>query len=258
VLKKFISIILLFFMTFMPCAYATDTLQGSVSVDIVPYCQNWTSVQAFNEINRIGTKLKLANNINEEIVFNVSEKDEANATTNINNQIDVYQGLLQYVETEDELAFVIGHEMGHVTKTHVKKTIVRNTIISAAGVAGSALSAIGLAGNSTKMVKSGAILVGSSAVGALAGKKVSRSQETSSDLASIDYMVNAGYNPLATISILNKISGNYFDLLSDHPSGEKRIKKAYQYISKNYPQYIDEGYNSTSYQRALSIINKEK
>jgi predicted Zn-dependent protease len=256
--KKIISVILIFFMTFMPCVYASDTLQGSVSVDIVPYCQNWTSVQAFNEINRIGTKLKLANNINEQIVFNVSEKDEANATTNINNQIDVYQGLLQYVETEDELAFVIGHEIGHVEKTHVKKTMIRNVLITTVGVAGATLATYGIAGNSAKATKSGAVLIGSSAVGALAGKKVSRNQETASDLASIDYMVNAGYNPLATISILNKISGNYFDLLSDHPSGEKRIKKAYQYISKKYPQYIDEGYNSTSYQRALSIINKEK
>ena len=70
-------------------------------------------------------------------------------------------------------------------------------------------------------------------------------------------MVNAGYNPLASISMLNKISGNYFDFFSDHPSGEKRIKKAYKYIQTNYPEYIKKGYSTTSYQRALKIINAE-
>ena len=104
------------------CCLATETtlpndvLQGSVSVQIKPYYDNWSSNEAFNKINRIGTKLVLANGIEEDIVFVVTDKDEANASTNIHDRISIYSGLLKYVETEDELAFVIGHEMGHVTK----------------------------------------------------------------------------------------------------------------------------------------------
>ena len=70
-------------------------------------------------------------------------------------------------------------------------------------------------------------------------------------------MVNAGYNPLASISMLNKISGNYFDFFSDHPSGEKRIKKAYNYIQEKYTEYIKKGYPTTSYKRALKIVQPE-
>jgi len=234
----------------------SNVLQGSVSVDIIPYCSSWTSQDAFNKINSIGTKLIFANNLEQKMQFVVSEDDEANASTNINNVISVNLGLLKYVETEDELAFVIGHEMGHVTKNHVKKSIARNAVIATAGIAGSALSVLGVIGNSAKMTKSGAILAGSALVGEVADKKLSRGQETKSDLAAIDYMVNAGYNPLATISILNKISGNYFDFFSDHPSGKTRIKKAYKYIEKNYPEYLKKGYNSTSYERALELIKK--
>lgn len=234
----------------------SNVLQGSVSVDIIPYCSNWTSQDAFNKINSIGTKLIFANNLEQKMQFVVSEDDEANASTNINNVISVNLGLLKYVETEDELAFVVGHEMGHVTKNHVRKSIARNAVIATAGLAGSALSVLGVIGDSARMTKSGAILAGSALVGKVADKKLSRGQETKSDLAAIDYMVNAGYNPLATISILNKISGNYFDFFSDHPSGKTRIKKAYKYIENNYPEYIEKGYNSTSYERALELIKK--
>lgn len=237
---------------------ADKTIQGSVSVDIHPYCQNWTSEEAFNVINHIGTKLVQSNGIEKNIQFVVSDNDEANASTDVHNKIEVNSGLLKYVETEDELAFVIGHEMGHVSKNHVKKTIIRNGISATTGVAGSVLITLGSLSNSSSMIKSGAILAGTSAADTLVNKKLSRGQETTSDLTSIDYMVKAGYNPLATISMLNKISGNYFDLFSDHPSGEKRIKKAYQYIKVNYPDYIQKGYNTASYERALTIINNEK
>ena len=86
---------------------------------------------------------------------------------------------------------------------------------------------------------------------------MSRGQETRADLASIDYLVKAGYNPLAAISMLNKISGNYFDFFSDHPSGKNRIKKSYKYTEKNYPEYLEKGYNSVSYERALMMINNK-
>lgn len=52
------------------------------------------------------------------------DKEDANASTNINNQISVYSGLLKYVETEDELAYVIGHEMGHVEKVMLKRALL--------------------------------------------------------------------------------------------------------------------------------------
>lgn len=275
ILKKYLTVVLIGFFLLNPiCAIAnspspqcsnrssitksleSNVLQGSVSVDIIPYCSNWSSQYAFNKINTIGTKLLLANGLEQHMQFVVVNDEDANASTNINNVISVNMGLLKYVETEDELAFVIGHEMGHVTKNHVRKSIARNAIVTTAGVAGSLATILGVISDSSKLTKSGAILTGSALVGKVADQKMSRGQETKSDLASIDYMVKAGYNPLATISILNKISGNYFDFFSDHPSGKNRIKKSYKYIEKNYPEYIKKGYNSTSYERAMQMINK--
>lgn len=235
---------------------ATDILQGSVSVDITPYYANWTSKEAYGHINRIGKRLIKSNDIEKHIQFVVSDDKDANAYANVKDIITVNIGLLKYVENEDELAYVIGHEMGHVTKTHVKKGIARNAVIATAAIAGTTLSVLGVAGNSSKMAKSGAIVTGGAVAGKIVDKTWSRGEETKADLASVDYLVNAGYNPLASISLMNKISGNYFDIFSDHPSGGKRIKKIYKYISKNYPEYIEKGYNSSSYERALQYINK--
>lgn len=259
-IKKSIAILLILFMSTSCFAVETlpqDVLQGSVSVQIKPYYDNWSSNEAFNKINRIGTKLILANDIEENIVFVVTDATDVNASTNIHDRIAINSGLLKYVETEDELAFVIGHEMGHVTKNHVKKSLARKVVTGVTGVTGTVLSVLGMVKDSSSLTKAGAILAGTTVVGGVANKKFSRNQEIKADRESIDYLVKAGYNPLATISILNKISGNYFDFFSSHPSGEKRIKKAYKYIEDKYPEYIEQGYGTASYERALKLIEKD-
>ena len=275
--KKYLTVVLVGFLFLNPiCTFAasqkattaksstnvskkidSNVLQGSVSVDINPYCKNWSSQYAFNKINTIGTKLQMANNLTENMKFVVKKDNEVNASTNINNVISVNMGLLQYVETEDELAFVIGHEMGHVTKNHVLKSGTRNAVLTSAGLAGAVATVVGVITDTPKLTKSGAVLAGGAIVGKVADQKLSRGQETRADLASIDYLVKAGYNPLAAISMLNKISGNYFDFFSDHPSGKNRIKKSYKYIEKHYPEYLEKGYNSVSYERALIMINNK-
>ena len=64
-------------------------------------------------------------------------------------------------------------------------------------------------------------------------------------------MTKAGYNPLAMISLLNKISQNYIDILQSHPSGDKRLLNVYDYIEYNYPDILKKGYNTESYNKAL-------
>lgn len=240
-------------------------LQGGVAVDIHQYCENWTSEDAYNVINRIGNKLITANNVDKKIKFIVLDREDANAYAKIKDEIAVYKGLLKYVETEDELAYVIGHEMGHVSKSHVKKGVIRRGVISVVAVTGAVLVALGEGSQAkTKKAQKAAadsavsVAVTTAMIGGFADNTFTRGQETCADLTSIDYMVKAGYNPLASISILNKISGNYFDLFSDHPSGTKRIKKAYKHIAQNYPEFIRNGYNSESYNRALQIIKPKE
>ena len=75
----------------------------------------------------------------------------------------------------------------------------------------------------------------------VAMKLNSKYYEYKADEIGIDYMVKAGYNPIAMITIMNKISGeDAYDwkILRSHPKTSKRLMKDYEIIYKTYPQYL--------------------
>jgi len=216
------------------CSTTADTTTQKAAVQ-------WNSESALKRVNTIGQKIMKANGLPDGITFKVSEEEEdVNAYANLNKEIYVYKGLLDYVGDDNELAAVIAHEMGHIINGHCAKQTIINSAISSV---------------STKIkpeTEKGeqALSISQS----LLSTKVSRSDETEADLTSVDLLVKAGYNPLSSVSVLNKICGNYFDILSTHPSGEKRLYSIYDYVDYNYSLYIKTGYNSESYTKALTLI----
>ena len=69
----------------------------------------------------------------------------------------------------------------------------------------------------------------------------SKAYEYKADEIGIDYMVKAGYNPIAMITIMNKIGGeSIFDwgTFTSHPKISSRLMKDYEYIYKKYPSYL--------------------
>lgn len=209
--------------------------------------QNQTPAELQAMVDRIGRKILKANNITTSITFKYDPSDVANANTNFSGRIRVYKGLIKYCEDEDELAYVIGHEIGHAVSHHVAKGVA----IGVGGAVASTAASIAVE-HATKSVWAGLgvgaatdVLVG------LGQNKASRVMETNADLLSMDYVVKAGYNPLASIAIMNKIGENYVDFWADHPSTDKRIVMMYDYIKKKYPEYLANGYDSYFYDKAL-------
>ena len=69
----------------------------------------------------------------------------------------------------------------------------------------------------------------------------SKAYEYKADEIGIDYMVKAGYNPIAMITIMNKIGGeSIFDwgTFTSHPKTSSRLMKDYEYIYKKYPSFL--------------------
>ena len=222
----------------------TQTAQNAVYINRNSFAYGWSEEQQNNAVKRIGTSLLSASKIpaSRQVSFLVVQKDEVNAYTDQNNNVVVYRGILPYLEQEDELAFIIAHELGHVEQYHVIRGMFRSGILSVL------TSFIGTA------TKTGNL---SGVAGNMAYKKFSRNDEFKADKRGIDYLVTAGYNPLASISVLYKIGSNYMDIWADHPSTEKRITKDYLYIQTNYPQYINKGFKSSSYNNALTQIQAQ-
>lgn len=210
---------------------------------------NWTSNANTTRVNTIGKALLSKNGLPTKVTFQVIETDEVNAYANSEKEICVFTGLLKYVSNDSELAGVIAHEIGHIVNNHVAKQTIINSITT---------SALNLASYSPKM--SSYAVAGAYLTNSLAMKKVSRTEEYEADITGADLMIKAGYNPLAMVSFLYKISGNYVDFNSDHPSGDKRTMHIYDYITYTYPDKAKGTYNSDSFKQfmeyATPIIQK--
>ncbi len=89
----------------------------------------------------------------------------------------------------------------------------------------------------------------------------SKKYEQKADLTGIDYMVKAGYDPIAAITMGNKIFGEPvwdWGFTYTHPKGSKRLLDMYKYIYVKYPQYLNSPYTQTaSYKNFTYSMNKE-
>ena len=99
----------------------TTTTTTTTTVDV-------TSIQ--KRLNNIAYVLVKNNGLPSGISIKVIDNKEANAYSTINKEIYVYTGLLQYATTDEELAAVIAHEMGHIINGHCAKQTIVNSVIS--------------------------------------------------------------------------------------------------------------------------------
>ena len=205
----------------------------------------WTTENGLKKVQEIGTNILSKNSLPTQVTFTVVETDEINAFASGDKELCVYTGLLNYIDNDAELAGIIGHEIGHIVNNHVAKQSIfaslTQTTIQNSRLNSTAKSSVSLAND-------------------LVFLKVSRTDEYEADITGVDLMIKAGYNPLAMVSVLYKISGNYFDFTSDHPSGDKRTMYLYNYLTYAYPNIVKAGYNSDSYNKFLAyatpIVNE--
>lgn len=157
--------------------------------------------------------------------FKVYLTNDINAFAMADGTVRVFSGLLDKF-TDDEVRFVIGHEVGHVKLGHSKKGLQVAYAASAARSAGSAAGGTAAA-------------LSESAVGDISEKLInaqfSQSQESDADAYSLEFMKRHSYNPKAAVSALRKlqeIGGNDHSLFSSHPASGDRADKIEAKIGK--------------------------
>jgi len=153
----------------------------------------------------------------------VFDSKQVNAFALPGGHIGVYTGLMQVANSADQLAAVIGHEVGHVLANHSNERLSQNKLTSLGMEV--ANGAMGVAG-----VKNKALVMQGLGLGAQYGIALpfGRTQESESDLIGLDLMAKAGFAPEHSVSLwqaMAKASGGNqpMEFLSTHPSNEHRI-----------------------------------
>jgi predicted Zn-dependent protease len=157
--------------------------------------------------------------------FIVLDTDGVNALAAPGGYIHITRGALSLLESEAELAGVLGHEIAHVTRKHTVRAIQKNKAIQMGAEET-------LSGNSALFNK----LVDKASEMVMAG--FGRAEELEADREGVSLADKAGYAPaglggfLRTVMDRNKSSSEKQGLFASHPEMEERLKKLDDTISK--------------------------
>lgn len=190
--------------------------------------------------------------------FNVVDSNEPNAYALPGGKLSITRGLISKMESEDQLASVIGHEIGHVTARHAVVQASRQQVLGALlGVGGAVLEGTGTPG-------AGAISMAGQVGATLLVQKYSRDQERQADELGMKYMTAAGYNPRAmveTFEILQAASkqepSKFETLLASHPVTSERIATSQQRLASGYTEAQTRPLNTSDFRRAVAPIREE-
>jgi len=183
--------------------------------------------QLQNYINSVGQKIAaVSHNPTYGFSYKAIDHNSVNAFALPGGYIYITTGLLKELNSEAQLAAVLGHETAHVTARHIASQITNDYLMSlGVKVLGSASSTAGSMGQ---------------IVANLQSMSFSRADEKQADAIGLGYMVKAGYTPngmIETMEILQKQSSSRtIEFFSTHPSPENRIGLLKEEIFNNrYP-----------------------
>ncbi|MBC7835322.1 MAG: M48 family metallopeptidase [Phycisphaerales bacterium] len=199
--------------------------------------------QGQETVDRVGQRLVAANaldNLPWQFEFHLlGDEKTINAFALPGGQIFITAALYTRLQTEAQLAGVLGHEIGHVVERHgsehLAKAQLTQGLVGAVGVG----AADGASGG--QMAAAAASMVGN-----MINLKYGRGDELESDSRGVEYMAKAGYDPTAMIHVMQVLAeasgdrGGQPEFFATHPNPENRLDQIRAAIRKLYPQGVPE------------------
>lgn len=174
-------------------------------------------------VQSIGQKLAAVSDRQLPYEFVVLNDSVPNAWAMPGGKIAFNRGLLYELNSEAELAAVMGHELVHAAARHGAKSMERGVLLQGAMIA------VGIGAQNSDYAN---LIVGGAQLGAqLASSKYGRDAESESDYYGMLYMKKAGYDPAAAVTLQETFlrlsadrKSNFIDgLFASHPPSEKRV-----------------------------------
>jgi predicted Zn-dependent protease len=157
--------------------------------------------------------------------FKVFDSPEVNAFVLPGGKVGFFKGLMDLAASDDEIAAVMGHEVGHVQAQHAAERMSQQVAVQL----GVQIAAVALSQEYGENANAIAAALG---MGALYGVILpySRQHEFEADDLGVNVMASAAYEPLAAVRFWERMSGPSTGreppaLLSTHPSNEDRLAR---------------------------------
>ena len=192
-------------------------------------------------VNGVGQKIALkSHRPNLQYHFTVLDSTEINAFALPGGYVYITRGIMAYLNSEAELAAVLGHEIGHVTSRHG----VRQQSAAQAANIGLTIASIfvphinTLGGQNLGNLVGGALLSG-----------YGREHELEADRLGAEYLARSSYDPQAIIKVIGVLKNqevqdaelakqegreprHYHGLFATHPDNDTRLQQAVGEASK--------------------------
>lgn len=171
--------------------------------------------------------------------FKVIKDPNVNAFSTLGGYVYINKGMMDFAATPDELAFVIGHETGHIVERHVVKSMEKDfwtqllvgVLVRDATVANNVYTVLSIAQSRGFGFKA----------------------EHQADEVGIDLMYKAGYNPYGAVVSMERMRDKFGDggpsdlanWIKPHPNFDTRIADLNKYIAqlhyKAVPKALPDG-----------------
>ncbi|HEY0963980.1 MAG TPA: M48 family metalloprotease [Pseudomonadales bacterium] len=214
-------------------------------------------------VNEVGQRLAAVSDRPLDYEFVVLNNGVPNAWALPGGKIAVNRGLLYELNNEAELAAVLGHEVVHAAASHGAQAMSRGTLLQGALVVGT------IAAATSENSQYANLIVGGAQVGAqLITTRYGRDAERESDAYGIRYMVRAGYDPNAAVSLQQTFvrlsegreSGWLEGLFASHPPSQERVDNNRALVAELQPEIAgrDLELGELRYQQATARLRETK
>ena len=199
--------------------------------------------------------------------FTVLDSPEVNAFALPGGYVYITRGIMAYMDSEADLAGVLGHEIGHVTARHGSQRATRQQTaglgVLAATVLGAILEGRGVsgAGELANQVSQGV------AAGYIAS--YSREQELQADRLGAEYLARSSYNPRNMVDVIELLRNQERfaadvaraegrevnrgpNWLASHPTSEQRLQEIQQHARQ---QAAAGNFSDDGRSRYLQMVN---
>jgi predicted Zn-dependent protease len=218
-------------------------------IEILKQYTRYEDPQIQSMVDRIGQKLAAQSHRSDlNFTFTVLDSPEVNAFALPGGYVYITRGIMAYLNSEEELAGVLGHEIGHVTARH---GVRQQTAQAASGAFG---MIIAIATGDANLAKAG------NYAGAALVSGYGRAHELEADRLGAEYLARINYDPESMLEVIGvlkdqelfaqeraKINGEtaspgYHGLFSSHPENDQRLQEVIAAAKKyqtSTPEKID-------------------